>query len=370
MNEVRYRSVFVCLAAVIGLILAGCWEIDRISPVPSEESIPLESPGAPPMLAAASQMVTATAIAQEVEVHLTRITEQDSIIGVRWSEDGRSVIYATERRGSAAGNWEEDWRRYEISSGAVQPVHPPFEIDPQLWAKLNARPPGPGIWFWGLLSPSGTRVVYNRLPPGYKYTPAPDEFYLPPYEIWTARSDGSNALSLGRCWYVGQVIWLEQERKIIYSCGYEGPSDIGMVNVDGSLFVDLTGLFGGLGVGLSPMALSPDETKLAFTDSVFTLRIAALDGSEIRSVAQWGYAPNWSPDGRRLYYQQGQDLSGDVDIYVYDLGTGVSTKLVPSPLRAFDGVPVSIPVGGLVVSPLENAAVFENQGLWLVTWSP
>lgn len=363
---------------VIGFVLVGCSRMDRTSAVsPAESPSPeladvptigaLEPTEARATSVPTSQLVTATI--EEIEVHLTRITEQSHIIGVRWSEDGQSLVYVTGQGGNTAGDWWE----YEVSSGEVHAAQPPFELDPELWVELEAQPVDMGmLWFRGALSPSGAWVAYNRLPVGHTYTPAPNEFYLPPYEIWTARSDGSQASRIGRCYRAGQIVWFDQERRIIFDCGYEGPPDIVMANVDGSsaeYLNDVTAFRGSLGFGW--MALSPGETKLAITDASGMLQIVPLDGSEVQAIARWGSVSNWSSDNRRLYYLQGKDDFFDQpEFYVYDVDTRTSTKLFSSPLRTSDGVLIEIPTG-VAVSPLENAAVFHQfQGLWLVTWSP
>jgi len=110
---------------------------------------------------------------------------------------------------------------------------------------------------------------------------------------------------------------------------------------------------------------------LAFPDAFGTLHIASLCSGEIQPIAQWGYMPNWSSDSRRLYYQHAVEFTDRlVDIHVYDLDTETGVMLMPSPLHASEDT-VSIPTGGtFVVSPQEDAAIFENGGLWLVRWLP
>lgn len=374
----RCGFCFICLVAT-GLALVACSEVSsgtpavspleppRLEPTENLDDATLEPTTVGSIPTPTGQPVAATVIPVSGEIRVVQITEQSKIAGARWSRDGQSVVYATwqEHRGIVGEWWE-----YEVSTGERHPIQPPFDLNPQIWTQLEASYVDETfIWFEGGLSPSSTRVVYNRLPPGHTYTPAPNEIYLPPYEIWTARSDGSDALRLDYCYHIGQVIWLDQEEKVIFSCGYEGAEDIIMANVDGSSKVDLTAVFGGLGLS-HRMALSPDETKLAFPDSIGRLQIASLDGSEVRPIARWGYMPNWSPDSRRLYYQKADRYTGPVDIHVYDLDTGTDTKLVSSPILAPGGTEISIPIG-IVVSPLENAGVFHQfQGLWLVTWSP
>jgi hypothetical protein len=312
----------------------------------------------------ARQSATATPTSMSGSIRVIKVTEKDRIAGVRWSSDGQSVVYATwaGHRGIV-----EEWWEYRVSTGEHHLTDPPFELDPQIWTQLEASYVDEAfIWFRGGLSPSGTQVVYNRLPPGGSYTPAPDEFDLPPYEAWTAESDGSNAVRLQNCPHISQAIWLDQERKILLNCSYEGGAGVNIVDVDGSSSMDpLEGL-----TVSDWVALSPDGTKLAFSDAFGTLQIAFLDDGEIQPVAQWGYVPNWAPDSRRLYYQHLREFTDHfADIRVYDLDTGTDTLLISSSIHASDGKEVSIPVGTFIVSPLENAAAFEFRGLWLVTWS-
>jgi len=371
MNKLCYPFVIACLVVVLGLV--SCWGAQRTSPLLSAGS-PFPRPvNATSIATPTQQLETATPFTRRIEVRLERIDKRSNVVGMRWSEDGQSVLYATARKGDTEESWVEEWWRYDISRGEVQSTNPPFEIDPNLWAQLAARhSPPPGSWFWGTISPSGTRVVYNRLPLGYNYTPAPNEFHLPPYEIWVARSDGSDAVTLGKCWQVGQVVWFDDESKIIYSCGYEGAPEIHIASVDGAFsnwLNDVTAFEGLLG---GWMALSPDEMKLALTDEVGLLQIVPLDGSPIQCVAQWGIASAWSSDGRMLYYLQGEDAVFEQSaLYVYDVETRRSTKLFSSPLYAADGVSVKIPSPpALMVSPLGDRAVFyESRGLWLASWS-
>lgn len=377
MNISRFRLRFVCLAAV-GVALVACLGRDgtlQVSPLESPRFEPtdgLDDATPKPITVKSTptptaQPVMTTPTSASGDIRVMPITEQSKIAGARWSEDGRSMVYATwgEHRGVIEGWWE-----YEVSTGERHHIQPPFDLNLQVWTQLEASYVNETfIWFEGGLSPSGTRIVYNRLPLGHTYTPTPDEIYIAPYEIWTARSDGSDAVRLQSCYHIGWAIWLDQERKVIFSCGYEGPHDIGMASVDGNSFVDLTAVFGGLCTS-HQMALSPDETKLAFPDSLGTLQIASLDDGEVQPIARWGYMPNWSPDSRRLYYQHLEEFEDHfADVRVYDLDSGADTLLIPSSKHTADGRGVSIPVGTFVVSPLENAAIFENRGLWLVMWS-
>lgn len=360
---------------ILGLVLLSCSTRQRETASLSPSSSPtVDSQSGVPTyeLRTASPELPVTAVPTATGVMTltpdtiatVHITEESSIAGVRWSADGHFVQYAT-----LEGNWWE----YELATGAHYSIPAPFSLPPKLSDRLEARRVSKTIqWFRGGISPSGTQVVYIRLPPGYNYTPAPDEFSLPPYEIWIAQSNGSNARSLGPCWIFGQVIWFDQERKIIFDCGYEGPASIDIAAVDRSTHVSLSSFsqsFDGLSLS-GRMALSPDETKLAITAEPETVIILTLDNNETQVVTDRGYVSGWSPDGQRLYYLRTEKSWGFYDLYVYDLANGTDTKLLSSPLYAADGTTVPIPLW-VEVSPLENAIVFDiNSGVWLVTWQP
>lgn len=376
MSVSRSEFHFVYLVAIGLIIGACCRDLQGTQVITPTDSPPLQSTGVleavkpgsiatEPIPKPTRQSVVATPTAPYDNIQVSQVTEQDKIAGVRWSDDGQSVVYATwgEHRGVI-----DEWWEYKISTRECYLVEPPFELDPQLWIQLAASHVDEVFtWFGGGLSPSGARVVYSRLPPAYNHIPAPDDFSLPPYEAWTAHSDGSDAVRLQSCPNISQAIWLDQERKILLVCSYEGGGGVSIASIDGNPPVDpLEGLT------LSHwVALSPDETKLAFPDAFGTLHIAFLDSGEIQAVAQWGYLPNWAIDSHRLYYQQKREFTDRfVDIRVYDLDTGTDTLLVPSSIHTSGSIGVSVPMGTFAVSPLENSAVFENRGLWLVTWSP
>lgn len=83
---------------------------------------------------------------------------------------------------------------------------------------------------------------------------------------------------------------------------------------------------------LDSYAVSPDGRMLAYSatgnegnDQVF---VANLDGTGIRQVtheARGAGGPDWSPDGTKIVYVDGDGLSGD--IFVLDLATGTTTQV-------------------------------------------
>jgi hypothetical protein len=122
------------------------------------------------------------------------------------------------------------------------------------------------------------------------------------------------------------------------------------------------------GTYFGPTALSPDQTKLAYTDINGVLRIESLDSDKEWAI-DLGFMPSWASDSRKLYhFKGGQDWYPLGDIYVLDLDTGMDTKF----LAWSDYFPGREYYGGgcFEVSPTGHMAVVCLADLWLMKWSP
>ena len=171
------------------------------------------------------------------EVRLVQITEE-SVDHAYWSENGQSVIYGTGY--DEGGRKIRTWREYNVEQDDLHQVAPPSDMDDQVLEQLEAKRRVQ-------ISPRGEYVLYMRISPGYEnYTPGPDEGpWGPPVEVWAARSDGSQAWKLygpyGGCRTLGDAVWFDGERQVIFDCGYEGPPTVLIAQVDGSSVVGLRG---------------------------------------------------------------------------------------------------------------------------------
>jgi hypothetical protein len=307
------------------------------------------------------------------EVGLVKITRayEEYVSEVYWSENGESVRYATlviDEQGKEMRTWWE----YDVERDNRHEIASPFDWDDWIWKQLGAK-------HRGKISPSGEYILYMRVSPGYdNYTPASGEGpWGPPVEVWAARSDGGRAWKVygpyGGCRTLGDVVWFDEERRVVFDCGYEGPSTVLIAQVNGSSVVALRGTTAFTdSLGYAGMALSRDETMLALTGQFGNLQIVPLDGSDVRHIARYGSSPSWSFDSRRVYYMRTEKEWGDsADIYMYDLDVGTDTRILPSPLCTPDGTELYMRQSPFAVSPLENAAViFASGSLWLATWSP
>ena len=357
----RTRS-FWCLIAtwlgIVGLVSTACTEAptstpQTLSPQP-QDRIPI---------------VTAVETTRGIRSRL--ITAQP--LGAFWRQDGQIVVFA--ESGQDPMNSRYMWYAFDTATGKRSVIEPPIVISPQIWAQLEAIRPVPedSLWFQGAISPSRMYIIYGRLQPGYTPPPGKRRF---PFEIWIAKTDGTGARKLGEptsCGYLARVIWFDQERKAVIECSNDGPPDIYMADIEHhsiTEFSKVTAFKGSTSFG--SFTMSPDGTKLAITDLAFELQVVPLDGSEIRSVAKWGYEPRWSPDSRRLYYQQGKSLDNchGASIHVFDLAIGTDRVVLESPVSTSENRQLNVECGGpFEVSPRENAAVVRANGLWLIEWS-
>jgi dipeptidyl aminopeptidase/acylaminoacyl peptidase len=343
----------------------------RRAPTPTPVSLGSESTKTRQVLTPTYQPPTlASTCRSSDEVRLVQITEE-SVDYIYWSEDGQLVVYGTRLVIDEQGGKTRTWWEYDVERGRRHRVAPPFSVDDQILEQLRAARRVQ-------ISPSGEYVLYMRVSPGYdNYTPTPEEGpWGPPVEVWAARSDGSQAWKLygpdASCRTLGDAVWFDRERKVIFGCGYEGPSMVLVARVDGSSVAGLraeTAFTDSL--GYEGMALSPDETMLALTGTFGKLQVVPLDGGDVWYVAPFGFSPRWSPDGQRVYYMRTmEEFDDSADIHMYDLNTGTDTKILSSPLCTSDGTELYMRQFPFAVSPLENAVViFASGSLWLVAWS-
>jgi Tol biopolymer transport system component len=85
--------------------------------------------------------------------------------------------------------------------------------------------------------------------------------------------------------------------------------------------------------GGNNFAVSPDHTTVAFSSCCATwgpVYTANIDGTQFRQVSasgQNGFAPQWSPDGSLLVYQQKDDTGHLGNLFVRNVATGQRTRV-------------------------------------------
>ncbi|HEX3526841.1 MAG TPA: protein kinase [Thermoanaerobaculia bacterium] len=128
---------------------------------------------------------------------------------------------------------------------------------------------------------------------------------------------------------------------LVYALEKGGSSDIYWQRVEGSNAIDLTADYPG--VDTQP-AISPDGNRIVFRSDRAGggLFVMGLTGESVRRVAEAGYNPSWSPDGRSIVYASESIASPG--------GRGAVSQLWRIDVDA-DGPPRPVPTGGDAVQP-------------------
>jgi hypothetical protein len=196
------------------------------------------------------------------------------------------------------------------------------------------------------LSPDGKRIAFTS---GANNTG---------YNIFTVNADGTGLAQLTKGSHQWQFpAWSPDGTRIAFQVedvAFSGQAPIGIMNADGSSLVWVTPQRSGEKCDVSDkVAWSPDSRRIAFggtcdEDGVF---VANLDGSDTTllvklkwTTASNRYAPDWSPDGKRIVFvaPDSSDESVESRIYVIDAD---GSNLTPLPFEGSWQLPTWSPDG-------------------------
>ena len=226
--------------------------------------------------------------------------------------------------------------------------------------------------------------------------PDPSKGYvwrLDPYDIYTARPDGSDLERLTSYGvYTAEAVVSPDGKKIVFTSLKDGDLEIYTMNVNGS---DVRRLTTTPGYDGGPW-WSPDGTKIVYrawhpVDSALTsyqgllaqrlvrpnrmeLWVMNADGSHQQQITQLGganFGPSWTPDGRRLIFSSNykQPRSGNFDLFLVNLdGSGLEQVTTH---ESFDGFPMFSPDGRSIVwASNRNDAKAGETNLFIADWTP
>jgi WD40-like Beta Propeller Repeat len=115
----------------------------------------------------------------------------------------------------------------------------------------------------------------------------------------------------------GSPRWSPDGQRLLFrlqlSQGTDQRDDVGMINLDGSSFVNLTNYPAHANWGAN---WSPDGKQIVF-NSGNRLFVMNADGSGLRKITSiWGEFPYWSPDGRLIGFQSNRcNCGSEYDVY-------------------------------------------------------
>lgn len=221
----------------------------------------------------------------------------------------------------------------------------------------------------GYFYANDTRVVYSSTAPHDTACPPPPDkskgyvWALDPYEIFTARRDGSDLRQLtNNGFYNAEGTLSPDGKRIIFTSSRGGDLDLYTMNVDGTDVRQITHRIGYDGGAF----FSPDGSKIVWragypetaadtADYLSLLRqhlvrparmelwVANADGSDPHQVTHLGganFAPYFLPDGKRIIFASNYTAphSPNFDLYVIGVdGTGLEKITTDT---GFDGFPM------------------------------
>jgi TolB protein len=196
---------------------------------------------------------------------------------------------------------------------------------------------------------------------------------LDPFDIYTARADGSNRRRLTHFGvYTAEGVLSPDGRRIVFTSLKDGDLDIYVMNVDGSHVRKLTNQIGyDGGAWWSPdgkrivyRAYHPTEEKdLASYRDLLAQRLVRpnkmdlwlmdADGRNQRQITHLGaasFGPSWTPDGKKIIFSSNHHTDpklGNFDLFLINPdGSGLEQITTAA---TFDGFPMFSPDGKLLV---------------------
>ena len=226
--------------------------------------------------------------------------------------------------------------------------------------------------------------------------PDPSKGYvwgLDPFDIYTARADGSDLRRLTDYGvYTAEAVVSPDGKRIVFTSLKDGDLDIYTMNVDGT---DVKRLTTTPGYDGGPW-WSPDGTQIVYrawhpVDSALTtyrellaqrlvrpnrmeLWVMNADGSGQRQITHLGganFGPSWTRDGKRLIFSSNyrQPRSGNFDLFLINLdGSGLEQVTTE---QSFDGFPMFSPDGrSLLWASNRHDAKPGETNLFIADWVP
>ncbi len=227
---------------------------------------------------------------------------------------------------------EPMWKTYHIETGEEITTTPRIHYDDTFWERNQIDRPADRPELSGYFSPSGKYVIYSVWY-GSVFDPVSST------EIWVAETHGTRKWKVYEFGHsnetITQAAWSDNETKVIFTTGYEGPIWFQMFEFKTAKRIDFGFQPVFSGVTEDIWSLSPDGHTLAVVDFWGPLLLVSLNTEKVVVVEkEGGNQPQWSMDGNYLFYWwrvTGKDMWQEIDeLRAYNLATGEITTLVDS----------------------------------------
>ncbi len=216
---------------------------------------------------------------------------------------------------------------------------------------------------------------------------------LDPFDIYTARTDGSDLHRLTQFGvYTAESVLSSDGKRIVFTSLKDGDLDIYVMNVDGS---DLKQLTHQLGYDGGPW-WSPDGKRIVYRayhpetpqeiasykellaqrlvrPNKMDLWIMNADGSDQRQITHLGgasFGPSWTPDGRKIIFASNYHTDpklGNFDLFLINPDGSGLEQVTTAP--TFDGFPMfSLNGKALVWASNRNGAKPHETNVFIADW--
>jgi Tol biopolymer transport system component/DNA-binding winged helix-turn-helix (wHTH) protein len=283
----------------------------------------------------------------------TRITwDNQDLVGVDWSADGRSLLYATDKAGGYT-IWRvgiDGGSPQLVVGGAAKLKHPSVSrssgrLTYESWAyeiNLWEAPVSERLDLEGDLTPTLRPAV--RTSDQWNHSPdlSPDESQLAfistrsgGAEVWTSNRDGSNARQLSRFGraYLRAPRWSPDGKSILISASVNGRPDLYTLDTASG---SMTRLTDDQDDEVAP-SWSHDGASVMFGarrgGAWQVMRLSLGDRARTQLTTGGGYAAQPSPDGKTIFFTRLEQQG----VFAMPAGGGPVTLLVPA-VRAAETV--------------------------------
>lgn len=197
-----------------------------------------------------------------------------------WMDDNHFIYGFVDKGPDILSDQPLQWMAYDLMAWTELAIPSPMRFDESFWKRNNVEQVNRFPELTGHFSPSGKYVAYN-----VSYGSHFDQNSRT--EIWVAETHGQGKFKVREFGYagvsIGNIAWFDDEKKILFALGYEGPGEFYVTDIPSRTTTPLN-----VATEFSS-ELSPDGTTLAFIPSeIWRLSLFSLQNKSVQAVEQSG----------------------------------------------------------------------------------